>query len=253
LLWGENRFGYIFFFDSEFIDLDWQTFLEHIDYSPNYDPRGQFHSVADRRLEKWGGIQGYVRHLRASHASSLYFPNTTLSSFVREITTDSQGYEPSIDHELRTLASLTNDDPPRLTADTEHASVTQLVKPRDAAFKILVKQAYGSRCAVCQSGVESPSGIPEVQSAHIYPRELRGSDDPRNGICLCRLHHWAFDVGWFAIRDDLSIVVSSSLPNDSDYDFIRDFANLKISVPNEERFRPHPIFLRGHRTLHNLA
>jgi predicted restriction endonuclease len=42
-------------------------------------------------------------------------------------------------------------------------------------------------------------GKPEVQGAHIYPKGRDGSDDLRNGICLCRRHHWAMDAGWISI------------------------------------------------------
>jgi hypothetical protein len=35
------------------------------------------------------------------------------------------------------------------------------------------------------------------QAAHIVPKNKNGTDDPRNGLTLCRAHHWAFDAGLF--------------------------------------------------------
>ncbi len=38
-----------------------------------------------------------------------------------------------------------------------------------------------------------------------------GKDDIWNGIALCHLHHWAFDVGWFALLNDYNIQLSTKL------------------------------------------
>ena len=62
--------------------------------------------------------------------------------------------------------------------------------PRDEAFRKDIRRLYGSRCAICGISLKSPDGKPEIQSAHIYPKELDRSDDLRNGICLCDMHHW---------------------------------------------------------------
>ncbi|WP_343218180.1 HNH endonuclease [Halogeometricum salsisoli] len=48
-------------------------------------------------------------------------------------------------------------------------------------------------CAFCGSEWRSPMGNPEVEAAHIYPkREKRRKRG--NGIALCYLHYWAFDL-----------------------------------------------------------
>jgi len=122
-------------------------------------------------------------------------------------------------------------------------------RPRRAAFRIAVKRLYGNRCAVCGSSLFAPDGEPEVESAHIYPKELDGSDDVRNGICLCRQHHWAFDVGWFAVSDDHRVIVREELPDTQDYQFIRKYAGRKIRLPSESDMAPHPEFLRRRRVL----
>lgn len=70
---------------------------------------------------------------------------------------------------------------------------------RDAAFSRLVKRAYAHSCAACGVGWLVPVGEPgldpvsEPEAAHIIPVALRGRDDLRNALCLCRSHHWAFD------------------------------------------------------------
>ncbi|MCS6861818.1 MAG: DNA methyltransferase [Abditibacteriales bacterium] len=49
----------------------------------------------------------------------------------------------------------------------------------------------------------------EVQAAHIIPRGQRGPNHPRNGIALCRIHHWAFDHGVISVdSNDLMVLVA---------------------------------------------
>lgn len=251
-LWNDNRFAFIFFFETEYVDLDWQTFISHVGYAPNFDPRGQFHSVADSRLTDWDGPAGYVAYLRSDFSTASHLPELEMEQIIREVPSADQKYLVSTEEETSNLLQQAMDVPPKLTSEGEANAVTQEITPRDASFRSTVKQIYGFRCAVCQRSRRSPSGTLEVESAHIYPKQYNGSDDLRNGICLCRLHHWAFDVGWFSLRDDLTIVVKHGLPNHPDYDFIRDYADRKISVPNDLRLVPHSIFLRAHRQLHSL-
>ena len=98
----------------------------------------------------------------------------------------------------------------------------------------------------------APDGRQEAQSAHIYPKEFDGSDDLRNGICLCHMHHWAFDAGWISLDDDLTILINKSLPEAKEYDFIRIYKDKKISKPIRDELCPHPIYLNAHRQLHGF-
>lgn len=83
---------------------------------------------------------------------------------------------------------------PQLTEDrAEYTTVRR--RTRDRAFRELVLEAYDGTCAICGANRRSPDGTPEVEAAHIYPRSENGRDDVRNGLALCRLHHWAFDTG----------------------------------------------------------
>ncbi len=77
-------------------------------------------------------------------------------------------------------------------ADAQLQSTSKRIA-RSRAFRNAVLTAYGYRCAMCGGGARSPSGLTEIEAAHVIPRSLKGSDDVRNGIALCRLHHWAFD------------------------------------------------------------
>jgi putative restriction endonuclease len=82
-------------------------------------------------------------------------------------------------------------------------------RPGQAAFRIAVISRYGPCCAVCSINV-----IELLDAPHLYPKNRNGSDDPRNGLVLCTLHHRALDRGFFAIDpDDLSVVVKQTGPS----------------------------------------
>lgn len=92
-----------------------------------------------------------------------------------------------------------------LTEPPEHEEASRLV--RSAAFKRKVRSAYDDACGICGSERQSPIGNPEIEAAHVYPKSEGGRDIVLNGIGLCKLHHWAFDVGWLAISDDYEVIV----------------------------------------------
>ena len=142
------------------------------------------------------------------------------------------------------------DSPPQLTDDEEQYTVSRR-RARDSAFGRLVREAYGSKCVFCGSERETPSGNPEVEAAHIYPKEEGGSDDVRNGISLCKLHHWAFDTGWLSISDEYEILVKEE-PERNGYDAFKELEGNKIRLPEEEPVKPHPMFLVEHRKLNGF-
>lgn len=137
------------------------------------------------------------------------------------------------------------------------AKVTRESIIRIRGFRLAVIEAYDCRCAFCGLKLNSPDALWwEVQAAHIVPHSENGKDDVLNGIALCRLHHWAFDAGWFTIEDDFTIHVSSkinSLPSDygkmNDYDFLRILSNqnLKILLPERKGIYPHQSAISWHR------
>jgi predicted restriction endonuclease len=134
---------------------------------------------------------------------------------------------------------------------------TRETGPRLRGFRQAVIEVYDFRCALCGLKINSPDSLCwEVEAAHIVPHGSFGRDDLFNRIALCRFHHWAFDVGWFALRDDYRIVVSSKLsgvPVDfgrmADYELIRKLNNVRtgIRLPSRRQVYPHVNSIRWHR------
>lgn len=104
---------------------------------------------------------------------------------------------------------------------------------------------------ICGSSRETPVGNPEIEAAHIYPKREGGSDDVRNGLTLCKLHHWAFDTGWLAISDDYEILVTEAPSRDGYYEF-KQLAGESIHLPESDDAEPHQMFLSEHRQLNGF-
>jgi putative restriction endonuclease len=153
-----------------------------------------------------------------------------------------------VDREMAAIRNRLTQDP-KLREGLNRQTAQTTAMPRSAAFEIGVKKLYGYRCAICGSGLRTPDRKPEVQSAHIYPKRLDGSDDVRNGICLCRRHHWAMDAGWISIADDYTVLVREDLPDHDAYRFIADYEGEKIRLPSVTECAPSTIYLREHRSL----
>lgn len=96
--------------------------------------------------------------------------------------------------------------------------------PASAKFKQRVRKAYESTCFIC--GAYFPktpyNSTPGVDAAHILPWNEYELDEVFNGMCLCKLHHWAFDEAIVMVRYDSGKYISE-MPNEaqneiSDYD-----------------------------------
>jgi hypothetical protein len=141
--------------------------------------------------------------------------------------------------------------------DKKVSKVTRESVLRTRGFRQAVIEAYDYKCSVCGLKINSPDSLSwEVEAAHIVPHRSFGRDDIWNGLSLCHLHHWAFDVGWFTLRGDFTIEVSlqvHSLREDfgrfGDYEFIRALLkkNNRIFLPDRSETYPHPNAINWHR------
>ena len=102
------------------------------------------------------------------------------------------------------------------------------VRSRNAGFRIASLRRYGTKCAVCEINV-----VELLDAAHIVPKAKSGTDDERNGIVLCSLHHRAFDRGLFAINpESLEIVPAPKGPS------LKQIGITKKSISHLQNF-PH--------------
>jgi putative restriction endonuclease len=71
---------------------------------------------------------------------------------------------------------------------------------RDQGFRRIMRMVYDHRCALCGIRVQTAEGHTAVVGAHIIPWSVSHNDDPRNGLSLCPLCHWAFDKGLLTVN-----------------------------------------------------
>lgn len=118
---------------------------------------------------------------------------------------------------------------------------------RDAAFRKIVLENYESACAVTATKF-AYGKYTEAQAAHIIAKEMKGTDDPRNGLALSHTAHWAFDRGIFTISDQYEVVVHPSAGKSESLNFtILDMHGQSISLPKDTDNYPHQEALRWHR------
>jgi len=123
---------------------------------------------------------------------------------------------------------------------------------RDRAFRQIILEEYNQVCAVCHSKFflkfHETEPIIEAEAAHIIPVDAQGPDDPRNGLSLCRRHHWSFDKGLFTVTENREIEVSPSVLHAERQKFdLEEYERKPIIAPAHEILQPHEKALFWHR------
>lgn len=123
---------------------------------------------------------------------------------------------------------------------------------RNAFFRKAVVHVYDYRCAFCRLKVTKSLNQNIVDGAHIKPfaqfYNENGINRIINGISFCKNHHWAFDLGWFAVDDRYKIIVSSDLQEESPHAKpMKDFHGESLLLPNSEQYFPAIEAIQWHR------
>jgi len=88
-------------------------------------------------------------------------------------------------------------EPFKLTAPRLRRSASTWIRVGQRDFAFNVMRRYGPACAGCGIGVSQV-----LDAAHLRPKTRNGSDDSRNGLPLCALHHRALDSRLWVIEPD---------------------------------------------------
>jgi hypothetical protein len=135
----------------------------------------------------------------------------------------------------------------------EDRSISQYErKQRNQAFRLIVLKEYRCQCALCQSKFvyreQDRPDLIEAEAAHIISVENNGTDDPRNGLSLCRRHHWAFDNGFFTITDGRIVKISPAIYRAQVVNFdLEEYESQPINAPARTSYQPHEEALHYHQ------
>lgn len=113
---------------------------------------------------------------------------------------------PELEHQAGIVPTEVPDLPPPDKLGEEESDVKarsahqyRLAKVRGPAhrqFSLDVRQAYSHRCAFCGGKYGGVSGVRSgLEAAHILAWSKYTADVLKNGMSLCKTHHWAFDAG----------------------------------------------------------
>ena len=129
--------------------------------------------------------------------------------------------------------------------EAERYGAEYLTKARlgQGAFRVLVTDAYGRRCAM--TGERT---LPVLESAHIKPYANSGPHSVNNGLLLRSDLHKLFDLGYITLTTDYHVEVSKRIKEE--YENGRDYYALQgrtlISLPEEGIYRPSREYIDWH-------
>ncbi|MCP2317069.1 putative restriction endonuclease [Nocardia amikacinitolerans] len=131
-------------------------------------------------------------------------------------------------------------DPENLSP-LERRYTRRLAKQRlhQPEFRGRILVAYDNRCGICGLGYRQL-----LDAAHIVAdNDENGTPEVTNGLCLCKIHHAAFDANLLGISPAYDIVIGPKLMNDpSDGPMLRhgfrDMNGKKLVEPPRRSDRP---------------
>ena len=228
----DDPFSHLIYLEPPYrIDLPSALFHDLMEYGRDYPIN--FTSVGEERLtrirEEYGSFRAFLRDHRRKGADAP---------------------EDAVKDEEVALDQAADSEPPLTEERVRYTKAKQRVRP--AAFRRAVRRHYNERCAVCGTRRETPTGTPEVEAAHIYPRSENGADVVRNGLALCSVHHWAFDCGWLSVDNDYRVLVRDA-PERDGYAEFGELEGQRLYLPDDQQYHPHIKFLQEHRELHGFS
>ena len=132
----------------------------------------------------------------------------------------------------------------RVADDIPQYGEPQTVRPRlgQGAFRVLVTDIYGRRCAVTQERT-----LPALDAAHIRPYSDGGKHEAHNGLLLRRDIHHLFDTGYVTVTPEFNFEVSHRIREE--FENGRDYYKLhgrQIYIPKRLELRPNSSSLAWH-------
>ncbi|MFZ9694160.1 MAG: HNH endonuclease [Candidatus Nanopelagicales bacterium] len=113
------------------------------------------------------------------------------------------------------------------------------------AFRARVINAYGIRCAICRLAHGSL-----LDAAHITPDSAENSSTSvSNGLCLCKIHHSAYDANIVGISPEYIVQIREDILNEVDGPMLqhglKEMHGRELWVPNSQEKQPDKVRLES--------
>ncbi len=119
---------------------------------------------------------------------------------------------------------------------------------RSAGFRQAIMGLYDYTCAVCGLRIVTMDGESATDAAHIIPYRISKNDDVRNGISLCKLHHWSFDKGLISLSKTYQVLVSPLMSDQRPTEWrLTELQDKSILLPEHNQLYPAQDALAWHR------
>ena len=119
---------------------------------------------------------------------------------------------------------------------------------RSAGFRQAIMGLYDYACAVCRLRIVTIDGESATDAAHIIPFRISQNDDVRNGVSLCKLHHWSFDKGLISLSKNYQILVSPLMSDRRPTEWmLTELQDKSILLPEHDQLYPAQDALDWHR------
>lgn len=132
--------------------------------------------------------------------------------------------------------------------DAQSKQIIKMATVRNAFFRKAVLHTYEYRCAFCGLKIIKPSKYNIVDGAHIKPFAQFFDSRVKNGISLCKNHHWAFDNGFFTVDEQYKILISKDFEDESpNAKPMRSYHGTVLYLPRLQEYYPEAEALEWHR------
>lgn len=119
---------------------------------------------------------------------------------------------------------------------------------RSGGFRREIMRIYNYTCVVCRLRILTLDGESVTEAAHIVPFHVSHNDDVRNGISLCKLHHWSFDKGLISLSGSYQIIVSELMSEEGPAGWtLSELQGNSILLPEQDLLYPAQEALEWHR------
>jgi len=115
---------------------------------------------------------------------------------------------------------------------------------RNRAFRNMIMSLYNYTCSICKAQLITLNGESIVDAAHIVPFSKSNNDDIRNGVSLCKNHHWCFDRGLVGVDEDYRVIVSSLVVEEN---VLGNLSGERIMLPRKAKLMPARAAFEWHR------